>query len=58
MLGHVAHIGNKNAYKVFVKKPERKRIFGKAWSRWEHSIKVNIRKIRLVGVNWIHVAKV
>jgi hypothetical protein len=39
--GHVAHMGEKrNAYMIFVGKPEAKRLLGRSRRRWEKNIKM------------------
>jgi hypothetical protein len=47
----------KNAYKILLGKREGKRPFRRTWHRWEDNIKIDLRKIRLEGVNWIHLAQ-
>jgi hypothetical protein len=52
---HVACIEEmKNAYKISVEKPERKRIFGSRRHRWEDNIKMDLREIGWEVVNWMH----
>jgi hypothetical protein len=50
-----AHGSMTNAYTILVGKPE-----GRGHSedvrRWEDNIKINLRKIGLEDVNWIHLA--
>jgi hypothetical protein len=42
--GHVAWIGQKrNAYRILVGKPERKRPLGRARHRWVDNIKMELR---------------
>lgn len=43
----------RNVYKASVAKPERKRPLGRPRCRREDNIKVNLREIRLEGVDWI-----
>jgi hypothetical protein len=39
-MGHVACMADlKNAYKIVIGKPERKRLLGKPKSRWEDNLK-------------------
>jgi hypothetical protein len=56
--GHVACLGKKkkkkNAYKVFMGKPEGKRPLGRPRCRWEDNIKMDRRQD---GVDWIHLAQ-
>jgi hypothetical protein len=40
-----------------VGKPEGKRPLGRCMHIWEHNIKMDLRDIRLEGVDWIHVAE-
>jgi hypothetical protein len=37
----------RNAYRILVGKPERKRSLGRRRSRWVNNIKIDIRKIEL-----------
>jgi hypothetical protein len=44
--GHVAGMGEKrNVYRVFMGKPEEKRPLGRARSRWEDGIRMDVREI-------------
>jgi hypothetical protein len=45
--GHVARIGEKkkNAYRILVGKPERKRPLGRPRRRWVDNIKLDLREI-------------
>jgi hypothetical protein len=38
-------------------KPERKRILGKPRRRYECNIKIDLKEIESVGVNWINLAQ-
>jgi hypothetical protein len=43
--GHVAHMGEMiNAYKILVRKPERKRSLGRHRCRWEDIIRMDLRE--------------
>jgi hypothetical protein len=43
---HVAHLGEmKNAYKIFLGKPEGKRPLRRPRNRWEDSIRMGLREI-------------
>jgi hypothetical protein len=42
--GHVARMGEKNAYRIFVGKPEGKRPLGRPRRRWVDNIKMNLRE--------------
>jgi hypothetical protein len=45
--GHVAQIGEKrNAYRILVGKPERKRLLRRPGRRWVNNIKMHLREIR------------
>jgi hypothetical protein len=45
--GQVAHIGKKrNAYRIWVGKPERKTPLGRTGRKWEDNIKMDLRGIR------------
>jgi hypothetical protein len=46
----------RNAYKIVVGKPERKRSLGKPRRRWEDNIRMDLREIGWEGVDWIHLA--
>jgi hypothetical protein len=51
--GHVARLGEKrNAYRIFVGKPEGKRPLGKSRHKWVDNI-----KIRWGGTDWIDLAQ-
>jgi hypothetical protein len=54
---HAARIGEINAYKILVGKPEGKRPLGRAGRRWEHYIRMDLREIEWEGVNWIYLAQ-
>jgi len=48
LAGHVVCIGGKkDAYKIFVWKPEGKRSLGRPTCRWENNIKMDIRETEL-----------
>jgi hypothetical protein len=56
--GYVVRSGEmRNAYKILFGKPEEKRPLGRPRHRCEDNIKMNLRKIGLKGVNWIHMAQ-
>jgi hypothetical protein len=45
-IGHVAYNkGNRNAYRILVGNPERKRPLGKSRRRWLDDIKIDLREI-------------
>jgi hypothetical protein len=43
----------RNAYKIFIRKPEGKRPFGRSGC-WEDNIRTDLRKVGLEGVDWMH----
>jgi hypothetical protein len=56
--GHVARIwGNRNAYRLLVGKPERKRPLRRPRRRWVDNIRMDIRDVGWGDVNWIGLAQ-
>jgi hypothetical protein len=56
--GHVARIGEKrNAYRILVGKPERKRPLGRPRYRWVDKIEMNLRGTGWGGMDWINLAE-
>jgi hypothetical protein len=56
--GHVARKGEKrNAYKILVGKPERKRPLGRPRRRWEDNVKMDLREIGWGVMDWIDLAQ-
>jgi hypothetical protein len=51
-MGHM-----RNAYEIFVGKPERKRPLRRPRHRWEDSVRVDLGEIGWEGVYWMHVAQ-
>jgi hypothetical protein len=47
----------RKVYKVLVGKPEGKRPLGRLRRRWEDGIRMDLREIGLVGVDWIRLAQ-
>jgi hypothetical protein len=47
----------RNASKIFVRKPERKRSFGRSKHTWEDNIKMDLGEIGWGGVDWIHLSQ-
>jgi hypothetical protein len=49
----------RNAYRILVGKPERKRPLGRPRRRWVENIKMNLREIRMgwCGADWINMAQ-
>jgi hypothetical protein len=53
--GYVARMGEKrNAYRILVRMPERKRPLGRPRRRWVDNIKLDLREI---GWDWIDLAQ-
>jgi hypothetical protein len=48
---------NRNACRILVGKPEGKRPLGRPRRRWEDNIKMDLRKIRWGGMDWIDLAQ-
>jgi hypothetical protein len=56
--GHVARMGDgRVVYRVLVGRPEGKRPLGSLRRRWEDNIKMDLREIRIDGVNWTRLAQ-
>jgi hypothetical protein len=56
--GNIARNGEKrNAYRILVGKPERKRPLGRPTLRWENNIKMDLRGIGWGGMDWIDLAQ-
>jgi hypothetical protein len=56
--GHVTRMGEtRNAYRILVGKPERKRPLGRPRCRWVDNIKVDLREIRWDGMDWNDLAQ-
>jgi hypothetical protein len=52
--GHVALMGEtRNAYRILVGKPERKRPLGRLKRRWVDNIKMDLRDIGWIGLIWL-----
>jgi hypothetical protein len=50
--GHVARIGEgRGIYRVLIGRPEGKKPLGRPRRRWENSIKLDLREIRIDGAN-------
>jgi len=50
--------GMKRAYRILVRKPERKRPVARPWLRWEDNIKINLKSVwrKCTGLMWLTVA--
>jgi hypothetical protein len=47
----------RNAFKIFIGKPERKRSHRRPRRRWEDYIRMDLREVGWEGVDWIHLAQ-
>jgi hypothetical protein len=47
----------RNAYRIWVVKPEGKRPLGRPRSRWKDNIRMNLRVMGWGGMDWIDVAQ-
>jgi hypothetical protein len=47
----------RNAYRIFVGKPEGKRPMGRPRCRWVDNIKMDLREIEWIGVDWTDLAQ-
>jgi hypothetical protein len=57
-VGHVARMGEKrNAYRIFVGKPDGKRPLGRPRRGWVDNIKMNLRELGWVSMVWIDLAQ-
>jgi hypothetical protein len=58
MAGHEARVGeNKNAYRLLIGKPERRRPLGRPVCRWVDTNKKYLGEIGWGGVGWIGLAQ-
>jgi hypothetical protein len=48
---------NRNAYRIFVGKPEGKRPLGRPRRRWENNIRMDLGEVGWGDVDWIDLAK-
>jgi hypothetical protein len=55
--GYVARMGKKNAYRILVGNPEGRRPLGRPRHRWVDNIKIDLKEIGWVGMDWIGVAQ-
>jgi hypothetical protein len=56
--GHVIHMGEgRGVYRTLVGRPEGKSPLERPRRRWEDNIKMDLREIRIDGVNWIRVVQ-
>jgi hypothetical protein len=47
----------RNAYRILVEKPERKRPLGRSRRRWVDNIKMDLREIGWDGMDWIELVQ-
>jgi hypothetical protein len=50
--GYIARMGNRNTYRILVRKPEGKRPIGRSRCRWVENIKMDLRDIRWSEMDW------
>jgi hypothetical protein len=55
--GHVACMGEINAYKILVRTYGGRRILGRPRCRWEDNITMDLREIEWKVVDWMHLAQ-
>jgi hypothetical protein len=55
--GEIEGMEKRNAYRVWVRKPERKRALGRPRSRWENNIKIDIKEMGGDGIDWMPLAQ-
>jgi hypothetical protein len=51
------HGGGEECIQNLVGRPEGRRALGRSRRRWEDNIKMDLREITFVDVNWIHLAQ-
>jgi hypothetical protein len=47
----------RNAYKIVVRKAEEKSLLGSLGRRWKNNLKMDLRKMRCVCVDWIQLTQ-
>jgi hypothetical protein len=52
-----ANGAKRNAYRIWVGKPEEKRPLGRPRRRWKDNIKMDLREIGCGGMDWIDVTQ-
>jgi len=56
--GHVARMGDeRGVYRVFVGKPEGKRLLGRPRRRWMDNIRMDLQEVGCGGMDWIGLAQ-
>jgi hypothetical protein len=56
-MGHVARMGEVRGAYILVGRPEGKRPLERPRRRWEDNIKMDLREIGFVDVDWIHLSQ-
>jgi hypothetical protein len=56
-MGGVCSSHGRNAYRILVGKPERKRPFFRPRCRWEGNIKMYFKEIGYEGADWVYLAQ-
>jgi hypothetical protein len=51
------NVKKRNAYRILVRKPERKRPLGRQRRRWLDNIKMELREILCDGMDWVDVTQ-
>jgi len=49
--------GNRNAYRVLVRKAEGQRLLARLWHRWEENIKIDLSYIGYKCMGWINLTQ-
>jgi hypothetical protein len=53
--GHVARMGDRRgAYRIFVGRPEGKRLLGRPRHSWEESVEIDLQEVGWGGMDWIY----
>jgi hypothetical protein len=55
--GSLKNVATRNAYKIFVGKPEGMRPLGRPRRKWEDNIGMYLKKIREKSVDWMYLAR-
>jgi hypothetical protein len=56
--GYVARIGEgRGAYRILVGRPKGRRPLGRPRHRWEGNIKMDLREVGWVGMDWVELAQ-
>ena len=60
LAGRLARMGKRRGiykYRVLVGKPEGKRPLGRNWRRWEDNLKMDLREVEYMDMDWIELAQ-